>query len=67
MVLSCGLQKWFPSPGCSLRIKAGSGHDSQDVAVGKSKKLVLCPGQTRMLTQAVDIIDNGDKIKRNCG
>lgn len=34
--------------------------------MGKSKKQVLCPGETRMLSQIINVIDNGGKTKRNC-
>lgn len=35
-------------------------------AVGKSKKQVLDARETRMLSQAIEIIGNGGNIKRNC-
>lgn len=36
------------------------------MAVGKIKKQILDPGETRMLSWAMRITDNGGKIKRNC-
>lgn len=36
-------------------------------AVGKSKKQVPDARETRMLSQAINVIGNGGNIKRNCG